>query len=292
MPIAFEWDLPEKLTNLLRVEPTAGVLRGREESTTSWLFSPDAERQYTFKVPVLISAVEVSEEAPSSAHEVMRQILCISGAGSTGRIVAEPQLLDFGTVLVGEEHRRHVTLINSSAVDLHYSLSFDLLSSDDPSTSDELESLISCDKLTGYVPARNTVNVQVTLTPDRRDRLSFAIMCALRAGPASDTGDESGQPLGSAFKLCEGVAKPDFPLLQIVDARLVGMDQVRTACEQFGNSSTRALIHAQPYKMWKVKWALSTCRLSRAFSRGRCGSNSTSISSTRSWPPSCRCRRR
>lgn len=220
------------MSSVFRVEPAAGVLRGHEEGTINWLFAPDEERQYLVKVPVLISAVDVSDMAPASAHEVSRQLLAISGVGSTGQIVAEPQLVDFGTILVGEDHRRHVTLINSSAVDLHYVLHFEPLAPVEATTSETLSALLSCDKLSGNVPARNTVDVQLIIKPDKRARLSFAILCALQPGESSgfDNGAETGnedKSLGPPFKLCEVIAEADFPLLQIVDARLAGMEQAR-----------------------------------------------------------------
>jgi len=230
LPLAFEWDVPEKNADLFRVEPAAGVLRGHQDTVVYWYFSPQEERQYLAKVPVLISAMDISDTAPSSAHDVTKQTLSISAAGSTGKIVADPKLLDYGTVLIADNHRRHITLINSSAVDLHYSLHFQLRSQDDKVRSPD-PCLLTCDKLSGNVPARNTVDVQLILTPDRRERLAFDVLCSLRPGSATGlrrattAADEDSSQIGPPFKLCEVTADADYPLLQIVDARLAGMEQ-------------------------------------------------------------------
>ena len=96
LPLAFEWDVPDKLSGILAVDPPAGVLRGHEELEVAWHFSPQAERQYLVKVPILISALDISECASRAAHEVTKQTLAISGVGSTGQINCEPRLLDYG----------------------------------------------------------------------------------------------------------------------------------------------------------------------------------------------------
>ncbi|KAL3908546.1 MAG: hypothetical protein SGPRY_009753, partial [Prymnesium sp.] len=212
------------------------MLRGLEETTLRWYFSPDEERQYLFKVPVLLSAVDVSETAAASAHEVSKQTLTISGVGSSGEIVAEPKLLDFGTILISEPHGRYITLINSSSVDLHYSLHFVSRSGEreerEGGEEGEKEGqeeggrevgLIQCDKLSGNVPARNTVDVRLVLLPDRRQELLFDVMCSLRPGGAGSrlVTPESGESLQlrPPLKVCELAARADYPLVQVVDAR-------------------------------------------------------------------------
>ena len=102
-------------------------------------------------------------------------------------------------------------------VDLYYTLSFQC---DDPNRSPPLESMVSCDLVQGLVPARNTVNVRLTLTPDRREFLRFSIYCALRPGAQGGLGraeTADGQPssqLGPPLKVCDVTAEADYPLLQ------------------------------------------------------------------------------
>ena len=103
LPLAYEWDVPERLRAVLSVDNPAGVLRGRESIELAWTFAPKAAQDYLVKVPCLVSAID--DGADGAGHEIVRQTLTVSGVGSTGLIQAEPLDLAYGTVLVGATHR-------------------------------------------------------------------------------------------------------------------------------------------------------------------------------------------
>ena len=231
LPLAFEWDVPDKYASLLAVSQPYGVLKGKETIELEWAFSPTAERNYLIKVPCRVSALE-----EGSQESLVRQTLTVSGVGSTGAIQADPVHLQYGTVLVGATHRRTLTLINSSAVDLYYSLSFTLESrTGDAAGGPTVAELLTCDAAEGLVPARNTVDVHLLLSPPRREEVTFAVSCTLRPGASHGlgggpvSGDRApgtpGALLGPPRQLCRVSASADYPLLQVVDARLAGVPQ-------------------------------------------------------------------
>ena len=230
LPLAYEWDVPKRMCGQLTVDHPAGVLRGMESIDLVWSFSPAAERNYLVKVPCLVSALE--DGVNGGGHEIVKQVLTVSGVGSTGAIMAEPAHLDYGTVLVGGVHRRTLTLINSSPVDLFYALTFVLESHSDNAAALTAEQLISCEQVEGLVPARNTVDVRVVLRPPHRETFELSVHCMLRPGASSGLGQtseaeksEPGAFLGPPRELCRISAIADFPQLQICDARLQGVSQ-------------------------------------------------------------------
>jgi len=217
LPLAYEWDIPERMVGQLSVDHPAGVLRGRESIELDWSFAPSTARNFLIKVPCLVSPLE--DGVDGGGHEIIKQTVTVSGIGSAGVVMAEPLLLEFTTVLVGDVHRRTLTLINSSAVDLFYHLSF--TREGDPNdhvsglTADEL---IHCEAAEGLVPARNTVDVRMVLRPPRRETFEFAVLCTLRPGT-------KGELLGPPREICRITAIADFPQLQVCDARLQGVSQ-------------------------------------------------------------------
>ena len=75
------------------------------------------------QVPCLVSPL--GEKVDGSTFDVAKQLLTCTGVGATGELRAEPSVLDFGSVLVGESERRTLSLINPTAVALYYSLTFE-----------------------------------------------------------------------------------------------------------------------------------------------------------------------
>ena len=71
----------------------------------------------------LVSALD--EHGGASGHEIVKQQLSLSGAGASGQLRAEPDTLDFSTLLVGQPRQLPLALINSSDVDLFFDLSFE-----------------------------------------------------------------------------------------------------------------------------------------------------------------------
>ena len=247
LPLAYEWDIPEKLVGLLTVDCPAGVLRGRESIELDWRFAPNADRTYLAKVPCLVSPLD--DGVDGGNHEIVKQILHVSGVGSSGVIQADPPVVDFKTVLVGNSHRRTLTLINSSPVDLWYSLSF--TREGDPAlhvSGLRADELIHCEQNEGLVPARNTMDVKLVLKPPRRETFEFSVRCTLRPGKSAGLGNSTrtaggvplspeppehhpslplglGELLGPPRELCRVTAMADFPQLQVCDVRLAGVSQ-------------------------------------------------------------------
>ena len=145
-----------------------------------------------------------------ASHEIVKQTLTVSGVASTGEIKTESELLEYGTALVNDTHRRTPTLINWSAVDLYYALTFQLHDRSGSADGPTGEELITCEQMEGLEPARNTIDVRLVLLPPRREAYGFSVFCTLRPGASSGVGRasvvEPGGP--SAARRLHAVALP------------------------------------------------------------------------------------
>jgi len=54
VPVAFAWQLPPKLAEVVSVWPAAGVLRGNESTQVTWTFTPSKQKMYDHKVACLL----------------------------------------------------------------------------------------------------------------------------------------------------------------------------------------------------------------------------------------------
>ena len=229
LPLAFEWDVPQRLQSTVAVEPASGVLRGHERIELSWFFSPQRDGQLLAKLPLLVSALD--DRPDGKTHPIARQSVQLSGVGSIGKLTAEPSRVDFGPVLVGTSERRHMTVLNPSDVALFYEITYMRL--DDGRSLDERDGdgddgegdapLLTLTPTEGVIPARNSVELSIEVQPPRRGAVAIALLVTLRPGGAD--GDEYCEALGPPMKLGEVVAEAQLPLLQLVDARMHGMHQ-------------------------------------------------------------------
>lgn len=240
LPIAYEWDLTGRGDELLAVSPAAGVLQGHESVDAVWTFAPTSPTQHLLKVPCLVSALD--DAGGGASHDIVRQLLTVSGAGSSGNIRAEPEMLHFGPVLVGQSHRRQLALVNSSAVDLFYEVTFERTANSAMEEPGEGER-VGCSKPSGLVPARNSVLISVELEAWTRGDVEYAVLCTLAAGAGGYGGARAS--LGPPVQLGLVRARAEYPLLQLVDARLAGVSQ-ETLWGQLGlaeaNAELRSLL--------------------------------------------------
>ncbi|KAJ1620746.1 hypothetical protein T492DRAFT_888122 [Pavlovales sp. CCMP2436] len=77
-------------------------------------------------IPILISARPANPAVDGGGALRDRALLIIRGEGASGALVAEPALVDFKTILVGDMSSERFVLKNSSGVDLHYELEFEV----------------------------------------------------------------------------------------------------------------------------------------------------------------------
>ena len=257
MAVAYEWDIPAKLEVRRRPEPALFLVPCLPLSTAHPAPSPStghvdgrpplrsAARPRVRHSHLAVRARQgrsIPDEGPlsglPSGRESRRldlrrrkQLLTCTGVGATGELRAEPSVLDFGSVLVGDSERRTLSLINPTAVALYYSSPSSRTTAAPAilAGGDGEMPLLTMEEgmTTGVVPARNSVNIH---GDDAAAALSPFV---LRAGRPPRRRRRPRrlhrlprlrfEALSDEQTICEVKGSGEFPLLQIVDARLPSM---------------------------------------------------------------------
>lgn len=248
VPMHYHWKVPDGYQRVLAVEPEAGILRGNERHTLHWHFAPKREGAYAIKVPVSIERAHVKtlgdkhlEEANFELSQTMNSVehaagrsmrskrqqkmyLNVYGTGSGGGVLFEPEIIDFGTLVVGSEVTRVIKLINRSEVTMYH----DMLSS--------MPNNLSYKDGKGYLAAHSTKRVTICFTPESRMYYNVTISCKLTTGSEAMETKVPGTNAGSQLLLldeldqlpqCNVLGNAVYPTLSVLDVRCEGVSSSR-----------------------------------------------------------------
>lgn len=202
LALVYEVRIPERYARVLSVDQPTGELGGNGRLELQWTFAPHKAGAYTMAVPIVVSAA-AREGAGANRAVVERAVLTIRAQGASGALKAEPAVLDFETILVGDASERRFILKNSSQVDLHYELEFEVIrevAGDEraakphaatatgvlangrhtalPNTAAsapyiEAARALLCEQPTGVLPARTVRPIKLQMQPLRRGDLAY-----------------------------------------------------------------------------------------------------------------------
>jgi len=271
IPLVYEVLIPERYAEELSVDQPAGELAGNQRLELRWTFSPRGAKAYTMAIPILISArpANPAVDGGGALRDVERALLIIRGEGASGALVAEPALVDFKTILVGDMSSERFVLKNSSGVDLHYELEFEVTRSlptaghaetaaeltvptgvyvglgatamtaftaqgdaqSDNAPYIEAARALLCEESTGVLPARTVRHIKLQMQPLRRGDLSYTCYAVFSSAPRLGASLYSGQDEQPERRerLCRIRGRGDYPILQLADVRLAGTSQVAIA---------------------------------------------------------------
>jgi hypothetical protein len=160
-----------------------GVLRGNERHTLYWHFAPKKVGTYSMKIPVTIeraqvknlsdnsleftSTADMAETMSSTYGALTKKVqtiwLNIYGTGSGGAVKFEPDIIDFGELVVGTEVTQVIKLINQSDCTMYH----DIVSS--------MPHNLQYKDGKGFISAFSTKRVTICFTPDERKYYNAAL---------------------------------------------------------------------------------------------------------------------
>lgn len=202
----FEWKVPSKYRDILRVEPSRGTIRAREYLNTRWIFSPLLQEKIAIKIPCFywpfenslnqlpadkLSTIPIVRNTDSPAwtgryagkkgdSNMRQRMLTVVGEGTTGGISIEPTILDYGAVMVGKKMKFNFTIFNSNSCTIEYRLIIAEKSNNGQlmiAISRRL--LCSNEDISGILPERSHKEVTLWYAPRDRSTNEFVVFVTI-----------------------------------------------------------------------------------------------------------------
>ena len=203
------------------------------------------------------------------------------GQGTVGAVTLEPSSLDFGTVAVGFPAVRDITLLNQSGGNLCYSITCTAVPvteavpslSAAESSPDAKHSLAQLTEQTnsaqsaeddgsalhlvveepqGFLPARATKTLRLTLNPSRRKQYRLQLVCQTATAQSSSTALSTAPlpPNLSSPPVCAGIeAFSTYPTVMITDIACQGLDKT-FVWKQMSCSQINTQLAAEMTEVW------------------------------------------
>lgn len=252
VPVHFHWQIPQAYERVLKVEPVSGILRGNETKSLFWHFAPKKLGAYSMRIPCTVERAQVKslgdtelvvgggEEEDGGHHYITlstsivphggltkkqtRAFINVHGVGSGGVLEFEPQVVDFGTLLVGNEVSKVIKLINNSDSTMFFKM------------ESNMPKNIKFQAGQGVLPAFSTKRITVGFTPAARVYYNVLLHAVLsRASEAAETGTYGGHT-GESLMLdleadqlpqCQVLGNAVYPTLSVMDVRSEGVSSSR-----------------------------------------------------------------
>ncbi|KAL0051980.1 hypothetical protein WJX82_005745 [Trebouxia sp. C0006] len=203
------------------------------------------------------------------------------GQGTVGAVTLEPSSLDFGTVAVGFPAVRDITLLNQSGGNLCYSITCTAVpvteavpslsaAESSPDAKDSLAQLteqtnsaqsaeddgsalhLVVEEPQGFLPARATKTLRLTLNPSRRKQYRLQLVCQTATAQSSSTALSTAPlpPNLSSPPVCAGIeAFSTYPTVMITDIACQGLDKPfvwkQMSCSQINTQLAAEMTEAE-----------------------------------------------
>ena len=217
IPVKFSIAVPGGQSDkIVVIEPCQGVLRGCERRAVKATFRPTAVKQYEIKIPITAEA----EHAPADVEPVVhRQVFHAVGEGLVGVVAVEPLEVQFGTVLVGADAHKTITVFNSSLCDVEFQMRYNVKSSRcNESAAPPLQFLPSS---SGILKARSHVNVEVTVKLPHRGAFAYTVYVISGGTASAVDATQATQNDIERLPHCDVMVSGGHPTLEITDVRSV-----------------------------------------------------------------------
>ncbi|KAJ3105560.1 hypothetical protein HDU97_007902 [Phlyctochytrium planicorne] len=121
--VDFDWRIPKQYSSFVSIEPTKGRLSPNSKQQLVCTFSPNIMKNWILRIPCYYSHdVEDAADEKDLMLKKRRVTLTVVGNAADSRLVAQPQIVDFGAILVNTISDREITLHNTADCDVFYSL--------------------------------------------------------------------------------------------------------------------------------------------------------------------------
>ncbi|TPX30807.1 hypothetical protein SmJEL517_g05717 [Synchytrium microbalum] len=214
--VDFKWLQPTDVCTFFSVEPAFGLLVPNGSQVLKCTFNPTAVRGYNVTLACQFGH-HLSEQPPWPDHPqnfVNTLTLDVKGQGSIGKVVAEPKLIDFGPVLLGQAAEREVRIFNPTECDILFDLNVVRVGggSDDA----KFDVTTSSDML--YARAYSTIRIRVE--PSKCVESKFRVLYQVR-GFSKKNKPEAAKLLKLFDVNVQGVR----PVTQVMDVRSSDMSK-------------------------------------------------------------------
>lgn len=240
--VHYKFHIPERLSRVIVLDKPEGIILGNNEEVLTWTFAPTKPRLYNETVELDLLPDETAVTGETQALGAPRVItLDVIGDGTASGISFDDAHCDFGAVLVNNTVTKEIWLVNKSACNVTYKLTFDQslkLSKEEEVPSQELQvdsAPLSYDKPTGVIEARSRKKIICTFAPNLRRFYHFNTYCHAVPDPVPYTGDNNFRPPAPSMDrqsgplLCmlemDGVST--YPAIAFADVRYMGLNPVR-----------------------------------------------------------------
>eukprot|EP00656_Telonema_subtile_P001564 TRINITY_DN10687_c0_g2_i3.p1 TRINITY_DN10687_c0_g2~~TRINITY_DN10687_c0_g2_i3.p1 ORF type:complete len:1003 (+),score=247.32 TRINITY_DN10687_c0_g2_i3:70-3078(+) len=212
--VHYKFHIPERLSRVIIVDKPEGIIQGNNEEVLTWTFAPTKPRLYNEVVELDLLPDESSVTGETQHMPAPRVItLDVIGDGTASGISFDDAHCDFGAVLVNNTVTKEVWLVNKSACNVTFKLTFDQtlkLNQEEEVPSAEIQTdypPLSYDKPTGVIEARSRKKIVCTFGPNLRRFYHFNTYCHAVPDPVPHTGDDHFRPLEPSMD------RPSGPLL-------------------------------------------------------------------------------
>eukprot|EP00929_Paragymnodinium_shiwhaense_P112421 TRINITY_DN80679_c0_g1_i1.p1 TRINITY_DN80679_c0_g1~~TRINITY_DN80679_c0_g1_i1.p1 ORF type:complete len:1858 (+),score=467.04 TRINITY_DN80679_c0_g1_i1:131-5704(+) len=220
IPVLFECRVPSRYRQWFHFPTPTGVLKPAGNGDAVALFTPN--RDDTFSAPMYCVAQAMFDEddivegplkalAPRSAalqDPAPAYVLQFVGHGKGPALQLDPENLDMGAVRACDQVKTQVQIMNSSQLDVVFTIECEFVGSDEQAAAVAAEAL-ELDRLEGVVAGRCTETLKITFSPPCRGLFVYEIRIVPQGG-------NEREKRGVVFKLQADV---QYPFVQIADLR-------------------------------------------------------------------------
>mgnify|MGYP002883500350 CR=1 FL=1 len=228
IPVVYEWIVPDRLKNILIIEPSVGMLRGNDTMAANLRFAPQQQGECRGNISCMIgvsgrSSTGEGEGRVTEGGHRDRMLVTVVGEGTSGSITMDPPNLDFGTVCARHTSSQRVTLLNQSDGVIAYELQVVGADGEAPPAS-----VLTIDEPSGQLPARALKTVNVKFAPTCREVYDYRIVCSTVTKVGKHGGGRLDRPDSTQIIPlinAEVSASSAYPMVQITDVFSPGVQK-------------------------------------------------------------------
>lgn len=223
--VAYVCKIPSRYQASFWFEQASGQLQPQGVETLTAHFCPRSEKAFSAPVYCTASSLEDAHgvvegplkalmmPAPSVTQATPTYALQFVGHGKPPALSLDPESLDLGAVQACQKVKRTVTILNSSALAVHFSVTLEFVEHQHSTSSAVGEAALKLGKSKGSLAGRCTETIDLTFSPRNRGVYEYRLHL-------TPLGDHSAQGAVGRSTLFVLKADVQYPSVQIADIRV------------------------------------------------------------------------